>query len=230
MIDVSSPELQSTFKKLERTTLVTNVTMCIVTLMAAAIAVWGSSTTKGQASWSEVMFYVLIAVLAAYFTTVLVWELILRRKNAKAMYKFVGEGFYAAEGFLDGEAELTKGTEKQEFEMSLAGDKLVIMRSDSGRFVEFDLAPIRNYSSVCAYTVRLARKFVRDYYSLAAQNGSVESVVLNDNVQGRGKRRVYVEGGKPKLGFMLKFSYYIRHGIIKADAPQANPLTATDEA
>ena len=73
MIDLTSPELQSTFKKLERTTLVTNVTMCVVTLLAAAIAIWGSPATKGNASWSEVMFYVLIGVLAVYFTALLVW-------------------------------------------------------------------------------------------------------------------------------------------------------------
>ena len=215
MIDLTSPELQSTFKKLERTTLVTNVTMCVVTLLAAAIAIWGSTATKGNASWSEVMFYVLIAVLAVYFTALLVWEIFLRRKNAKAMHAYIAEGFYANEEFLNGDNDLTKGAEKLEFETSLAGDKLVVMRSDNGKFVEFDLAPIRNYSAVCAYSVRLANRFVRDYYSLAAQNGGVTSVTLTNRVQGRGRTHVYVEGGKPRLGFLLKFSYYIRHGIIK---------------
>ena len=215
MIDLTSPELQSTFKKLERTTLVTNVTMCVVTLLAAAIAVWGSTATKGDASWSEVMFYVLIGVLAVYFTALLVWEIFLRRMNAKVMHAYIADGFFADGEFLKGDEELTKGTEKLEFETSLAGDKLVVMRSDSGRFVEFDLAPIRNYSSVCAYSVRLAKRFVRDYYSLAAQKGGVDSVVLTNRVQGRGRKHVYVEDGKPKLGFLLKFSYYIRHGIIK---------------
>lgn len=215
MIDLTSPELQSTFKKLERTTLVTNVTMCVVTLLAAAIAVWGSTATKGNASWSEVMFYVLIGVLAVYFTALLVWEIFLRRRNAKAMHAYIADGFFADEEFLNGDNELTKGAEKLEFETSLAGDKLVMMRSDSGKFVEFDLAPIRNYSSVCAYSVRLAKRFVRDYYSLAAQKGGVKSVVLTNRVQGRGRKHVYVEDGKPKLGFLMKFSYYIRHGIIK---------------
>ena len=126
MIDLTSPELQSTFKKLERTTLVTNVTMCIVTLLAAAIAIWGSAATKGDASWSEVMFYVLIAVLAVYFTVLLVWEVFLRLKNSKAMHAFVAEGFYAAEGFLEGSEELTKGSGSIEFETTLAGDKLDI--------------------------------------------------------------------------------------------------------
>ncbi|MDE6691665.1 MAG: hypothetical protein K2K04_06815 [Clostridia bacterium] len=214
MIDLTSPEMQSTFKKLERTTLVTNVTMCVVTLLAAAIAVWGSTATKGNASWSEIMFYVLIGVLAVYFAALLVWEILLRRKNSKAMHAYIAEGFLADEEFLNG-GELTKGAEKLEFETSLAGDKLVVMRSDSGKFVEFDLAPIRNYSSVCAYSVRLAKRFVRDYYSLAAQKGGVTSVVLTNRVQGRGKTSVYVQDGKPKLGFLLKFSYYIRHGIIK---------------
>lgn len=215
MIDLTSPELQSTFKKLERTTLVTNVTMCIITLLAAAIAVWGSTATKGNASWSEIMFYVLIALLAVYFTALLAWEIYLRRKNAKAMHAYIAEGFLADEEFLNGGDELTKGAEKLEFETTLAGDKLVVMRSDSGKFVEFDLAPIRNYSSVCAYSVRLAKRFVRDYYSLAAQKGGVASVVLTNKVQGRGRKHVYVEDGKPKLAFLMKFSYFIRKGIIK---------------
>ena len=207
MIDLTSQEMQSTFKKLERTTLVTNVTMCIVTLLAAAIAMWGTSTAKGKASWSEVLFYVLIAVLVAYFAAVLIWEFILRRKNSKAMHAFIAEGFYAGEDVL-------KGGDTAEFDTTLAGDKLVVMRKDSGKYVEFDLAPIRNYSSVCAYTVRLAKRFVRDYYCLAAQNGGVKRVVLTDRVQGRGRERVYVENGKPKNEFLLKFSYYIRNGLI----------------
>lgn len=213
MIDLTSQEMQSTFKKLERTTLVTNVTMCIVTLLAAAIAVWGSATTKGKSSWSEILFYVLIAVLAAYFAAVLIWEIIIRRKNSKAMHGYVAETFTAAGDFFGG--DLLNDGKSVGLETSLAGDKLVIMRKDSGKFVEFDLAPIRNYSSVCAYTVRIAKRFVRDYYSLAAKKGAVESVVLTDNVQGHGRRRVFVEGGKPKNEFLLKFSYYIRNGLIK---------------
>ena len=205
--------MQSTFKKLERTTLVTNVTMCIVTVLAAAIAIWGTSTTKGQTSWSETMFYVLIAVLVVYFAALLVWEVYLRYKNAKAMHAFIAEGFYASDGFLSGDDELTKGAETIAFETTLAGDKLVVMQTDSGKYVELDLAPIRNYSSICAYTVRLAKKFVRDYYSLAAQKGGIESVVLTDKVQGRGRKHVYVVGGKPKSD--RKFSYYIRKGLIK---------------
>ena len=209
MIDLTSQEMQSTFKKLERTTLVTNVTMCIVTVLAAAIAIWGTSTTKGETSWSETMFYVLIGVLVVYFAALLVWEIYLRYKNSKAMHAFIAEGFFAVEELF------TDGAETIEFETTLAGDKLVVMRKDSGRFAEFDLAPIRNYSSVCAYTVRLAKRFVRDYYSLAAQKGGIKSVVLTDKVQGRGRKRVYVEDGKPKFGFLMKISYYIRHGLIK---------------
>lgn len=214
MIDLNEPEMQSTFKKLERTTLVTNITMCVVTILAAAIAVWGSTTSRENSSWSEIMFYVLIGALAVYFAALLIWEIILRRKNAKAMHAYISEGFFAAEEFLSG-GDLSKGAEKLEFEMSLAGDKLVVMHSDSGNFVEFDLSPIRNYSSVCDYSVRLARRFVRDYYSLAAQNGGIDSVTLTNRVQGRGKTYVFVENGKPKYEFLLKISYYIRHGIIK---------------
>lgn len=206
MIDLTSQNMQSTFKKIERTTLVTNVTMCIITLLAAAIAVWGSTSVKGQSSWSEILFYVLIGVLAVYFTALLVWEIYLRSKNSKAMHNYVAETFSASEDLLSG------GAQELEFEMSLAGDKLVIMRKDSGKFLEFDLAPIRNYSSICAYTVRLAKRFVRDYYSL---KGGVSSVVLVNKVQGRSRKHVFVEEGKPKFAFLMKLSYYIRHGLIK---------------
>ncbi|MCM1545703.1 MAG: hypothetical protein NC033_01575 [Clostridiales bacterium] len=214
MIDLTSREMQSTFKKLERTTLVTNITMCIVTLLAAAIAVWGSASAKGEASWSEIMFYVLIALLAAYFAAVLVWEIVLRRKNSKAMHAFVAEVFSDSIDVLEGDGAPTKGAENISFETSLAGDKLVVMRTDSGRFVEFDLAPVRNYSSVCAYTVRLAKRYVRDYYSLKAQEGGIDGVILTDNVQGRGRKQIFIEGGKPKFALLLKFSYFIRHGLI----------------
>ncbi len=214
MIDLTSPELQSTFKKIERTTLVTNVTMCVITLLAAAVAIWGNTATKGKSSWSEIMFYVLIAVLAVYFTALLAWEIYLRTKNSKAMHAFVAQGFLDNEEFLNG-SDLDKGAATLEFETTLAGDKLVVMRSDSGRFVEFDLAPIRNYSSICAYTVRLAKRFVRDYYSLAAQKGGVKNVTLINKVQGRGKKHVYVQDGKPKFALLMKLSYYIRHGLVK---------------
>lgn len=205
MIDLSSQEMQSTFKKLQRTTLVTNVTMCIVTVLAAAIAIWGTSTANGKASWSETMFYVLIAVLAVYFAAVLVWEIVLRRKNAAAMHAFIAEGFFANGAILKDGGEIA-------FETSLAGDKLAVMRNDGG-YIQFDLAPIKNYSSVCAYTVRLAKKFVCDYYSLTAQRSGVESVILTDKVRGRGKKYVYVKESRPKSD--RRYSYFIRHGIIK---------------
>lgn len=213
MTDLTSPEMQSTFKKLERTTLVTNVTMCVITLLAAAIAIWGSASVKGEASWSEVMFYVLIAVLAVYFTALLVWEIVLRHMNSKAMHAFVAETFMSAENFFS--ADLINDGKTVELETSLAGDKLVVMRSDGGKYVELDLAPIRNYSSVCAYTVRLTKRYVRDYYNLAAQRGEAADVVLINRVQGRGRKSVYVKDGKPKFGWLSKYGYYIRHGLIK---------------
>lgn len=205
MTDLSSHEMQSTFKKLQRITLATNIMMCIVTVLAAAIAIWGTATAKGKASWSEIMFYILIAFIAAYFVAVMVWEVILRRKYSAAMHSFIAEGFAADENFFKSGAV--------EFETSLAGDKLVVMQG-GGDYVQFDFAPIKNYSSVCAYTVRLAKRYVRDYYSLTAAKGEVDSVVLTDRISKRAKRRVYVEGGKPKNEFLLKFSYYIKHGLI----------------
>lgn len=214
MTDLTSPEMQSTFKKLERTTLVTNVTMCVITILAAAIAMWGSASVRGQASWSEILFYVLIGVLAVYFTALLVWEVFLRTSNSRAMHAFVAEIFAASGDFLN--AQLSKETEESvEIEMSLAGDRLVVMRKDTGGYAEFDLAPIRNYSSVCAYTVRLAKRYVRDYYYLAAQRGEIKNALLINNVSGRGRKSVLAEGGKPRFGSLSKIDYFIRHGQVK---------------
>ena len=207
MIDLSSREMQSTFKKLQRITLATNIVMCIVTAFAAAIAIWGTATAKGKASWSEIMFYILIAAIVAYFIAVLVWEYFLRRNYSAAMHAFIAEGFYANANILTNGATV-------EFETALGGDKLIVM-SSSGEYVQFDLSPIKNFSSVCAYTVRLAKRFVRDYYSVAAQKGGVDSVVLTDRIPKRARRRVYVEGGKIKSELLYKFSYYIKHGLIK---------------
>ncbi len=207
MIDLSSREMQSTFKKLQRITLATNIIMCIVTALAAAIAIWGTATAKGKASWSEIMFYILLAAIGAYFIAVLVWEYFLRRNYSAAMHAFVAEGFYA-------NPDVLKSGGAVEFETALAGDKLAVM-CDNGEYVQFDLAPIKNYSSVCAYTVRLAKRFVRDYYSAAAQKGGVNSVVLTDRIPKRARRRIYVEGGKVKSELLFKYSYYIKHGLIK---------------
>ncbi len=220
MTDLSSREMQSTFKKLQRTTIVTNVMMCIVTILAAAIAIWGTATAKGKASWSEIMFYILIAVIAAYFVAVMAWEFVLRRKYSAAMHSFIAEGFYSDGGFLRGGAEPKNGDgEKIGFETTLAGDKLVVMR-EGGEYVQFDLAPVKNYSSVCAYTVRLAKRFVRVYYSLAAQKGGIESVTLTDKIPRRAKRHVYVENFKPVRE--IKYSYYLKHGLINSELGMRN--------
>lgn len=205
MIDLSSQEMQATFKKLQRTTIITNVLMCLVSAGAVAIAIWGTATTKGKASWSEILFYILIAVIAAYFVAVLAWEFVLRRKHAKNMHAFIAENFFAKESMLQGGGDIS-------FDIALAGDRLVVMR-DNGEYIEFDLAPVKRYFSVCSYTVRLAKRFICDYYYLEAQRGGVSGVVLHDRVQRRERTRVYVEGGNPR--HERKYSYFIRNGIIK---------------
>ncbi|MCM1438658.1 MAG: hypothetical protein NC131_05535 [Roseburia sp.] len=214
MIDLSSREMQSTFKTLQRTTFATNIMMCLVTVAAAAIAIWGTATAKGKASWSEILFYVLIAVIVAFFITVMVLEFILRRKQARNMHSFIADGFYADPNFLSGGDISKDGAADIEIEVALAGDKLVIMKS-GGAYVQFDLAPIKNFSSACAYTVRLSKRFIRDYYAAEAQKGGIASVALTDKISRRAKRRVYVEGGKPVSELAFKYSYYIKHGLIK---------------
>ncbi len=208
MIDLSSREAQSAFKKLQRTTFATNIMMCVVTVAATAIAIWGTATAKGRASWSEILFYILIALLAVYFIGILTWEIILRRKYAELMHKYIAEGFYARKNILNVKGHVA-------FDLSLAGDKISVMRENGGEYVQFDLAPVSRYPSVCANAVRLVKRFICGYYFKAAQQGDIDSVILYDKIQKRTKKYIYVENGKPKS--KGKLSYFIRHGLINTD-------------
>lgn len=201
MIDLSAPEMQATFKKLQRVSLATNIVMCVVAAACAGIAIWLSTVTRGYVDWAVIMFYVLLALIPAYLIFILVWEFKVRKGYRETMRRYVAEGF---EGI-----NILQGGRTAVIELSLAGDKLVVMREGRGEYAQFDLSPVKSYTSVCAYVVKCVKDYVCDYYYLAAKRGGAESVKLINNVNGKAKTYVYVEGGAP-LKDRSK-SYYVKN-------------------
>lgn len=205
MTDLSSPELQSTFKKLQRTTIVTNAMMAVVTVAAAAIAVWAGTLRQWKdKSWAEILFFVLIGVLAVYFIFVCVWEIKLRRASSSVLRTFIAEGFAGRRALLcGGEAR---------FELSLAGDSLVVMREGCGEFVQFDLSPVKSFAGVCSAITSYAREYIICFCTLAAQRGEIPEATLSDIISSKPKNTVIVKGGKALK--RVNNSYFIKKGII----------------
>lgn len=189
MIDLSAPEMQATFKKLQRVSLVTNILMCVVAVACVTIAIWLSVIMRGYVDWAVILFYILLALIPAYLVFILVWEFKVRRGYRETMRRYVAEGFK--------KCKLLQGGRTSEVELSLAGDKLVVMRSGRGEYVQFDLSPVQSYTSVCAYITRCVKNYVCDYYYLAAKRGEVDEAKLVNNIQGKGKVHLFVEGGNP---------------------------------
>ncbi|MDE6075539.1 MAG: hypothetical protein K2G26_03795 [Clostridia bacterium] len=205
MIDLSAPEMQSTFKKLQRVSLITNVVMCVVTVACAAIAVWLSTITRGYIDWAIILFYVLLALIPAYLIFILVWEFKVRKGYRETMHRYVAEGF-------DG-SRLLQGGSIANLELSIAGDNLVLMREGHGEYVQFNLSPVMLFSGVCGYIVKCIKDYVYDYYYLAAKRGEVTGVKLVNNIHGKAKTHPVVENGIPVKD--REKSFYIKHGVLK---------------
>ncbi|MDE7076319.1 MAG: hypothetical protein K2O62_03240 [Clostridia bacterium] len=204
MIDLSAPEMQSTFKKLQRVSLITNIVMCVIAVACAAIAIWLATLSRYYTDWTVIMFYVLLTLIAAYMVFILVWEFKVRKGYRATMHRYVAEGF-------DG-GKLLQGGRTANLELSIAGDNLVLMRAEHGKYVQFDLASVMSYSSVCGYIVKCIKDYVYDYYYLAAGRGEVDCVKLVNNVHGKAKEYVVVEGGSPVRD--RSKSFYIKNGVL----------------
>ena len=178
--------------------------MCAFTLLSIAITIWASTVSwKRRADWSEIIFFILIGLIALFFIFVLVWEFKLRNKLNAYVCKFIAEGFYSEQSFLN-------CTTEANIEILLAGDKLVAMREGCPATVQFDLTPVKSYVNVCASITRRAKEFLRVYYSARTERPT--SVKLTDRTQKRAKEYVYVTDGQPTKD--VKSSYFIKHGII----------------
>lgn len=204
MIDLSAPEMQSTFKKLQRVSLITNVVMCVVAVACTAIAIWLATVSRYYTDWTIIMFYVLLTLIPAYLVFILVWEFKVRKGYRETMHRYV------AEGFDDG--KLLQGGRIANLELSIAGDNLVLMREEHDDYVQFNLSSVMSYSSVCGYIVKCIKDYVYDYYYLAANRGEVDGVRLVNNVHGKAKEYAVVEGGS-SVRDRAK-SFYITHGVM----------------
>lgn len=198
MTDLSSPEMQSIFKKLQRTTIVTNVIMVAITLAAAGVAIWASTLgPRDSTDWAEIFFFILLGLIMAYLCFIIVWEFLLRIKNKRYLCTFISEGYRAV-------PELTAGGDAK-FELLLVGDKLTVMREGCEKYVQYDLSPVKSFTGVCANIVRLSKLYLVDFYCAQDTEGKtltgtsgVNSVTLCDKVRGKNKILVIKEDGKPR--------------------------------
>lgn len=203
MIDLSSPELQAIFKKLKRTSLFASIIMAAFTIGCATLAIWAAVTipkSKGM-GWAETLFLVLLGVIVAFLLTIFIFEFVLHKPYMRTVYKYIAEGFEGADGILEGEYSTIS--------MMLAGDKLTVMREENGKVAQFDLSPVKSFTSVCSFIVSGAKRYICDYYFV---NGA-KSVILKDSV--RGKEKVKIIANETKKIKDRKNSYFIRSGIIK---------------
>lgn len=203
MIDLSSPELQATFKKLKRTSIFASAIMAAFTVGCATLAIWAAVTipkSKGM-SWAETLFLVLLAVIVVCVLAIFTFEYVLHRPYMRTVYKYIAEGFEAAYGILEGEYSTLS--------MMLAGDKLTVMREENGKVAQFDLSPVKSFTSVCSFIVSGAKKYICDYYFVKG----AKKVIIKDGV--RGKQKVKTVADETRQIKDRKNSYFVKSGIIK---------------
>lgn len=203
MIDLSSPELQHTFKKLKRTSVFASAVMAAFTLGCATLAIWAAVTipkSKGM-GWAETLFLVLLGVIVVCLLAIFVFEYVLHRPYTRTVYKYIAEGFEAADGILEGEYSTIS--------MMLAGDKLTVMREENGKVAQFDLSPVKSFTSVCSFIVSGAKRYIADYYFVKG----AKRVVLKDSV--RGKEKVKVIADETRKIRDRKNSFFVKSGMIR---------------
>ncbi|MDE7087692.1 MAG: hypothetical protein K2O67_05830, partial [Clostridia bacterium] len=189
MIDLSSPEVQSACKKLQRTTLLTNVLMCLTCAVALAITIWAATTAKQvRADWAQITFFVLLGLIAAYFVFIMILEFKMRKTFSGYICNYV------AATFNSGKEILHCGTEGN-FEVFLAGDKLTVMREGCAVAVQFDLSPIKQYAFACGNVLRRVKEFLRVYYSVSPDRP--QHVTVCDKVNKKEKVLTLIENGTP---------------------------------
>lgn len=209
MTDLSAPEVQSDLKKLQRTTIVTNAMMGVVTIVAASIAIWAGTLKQWtDKSWAEIFFFILLGMLAAYFVFVIVWEIKLRQKISAALHGVVADGFKERQS-------LFKSGSEAHFDISLAGDKLIVMREGCPEYAQLDLSPIKSFTGACSGMVRYATDYVRACCSLAAQKGEITQAYLTDSIRPKQKKYVLVENGAAVKD--ASKNYFVKHGMVSPD-------------
>ncbi len=208
MTDLSSPQMQATFKKLRLTSIITNAAMGVATVVFTAIAVRvtiNAPRTAGM-SWAEILFLVLLGVIFACALAIAIFEIKLGKPYEYALHSFIAEGFYAHKAMLTGGGEAV-------YELMLAGDKLVIMRYGLSELAEFDLSPVKAYATVCAGTVKKAEKFLLQYFYLKGAELNFTDVTIKNSVKKKARVRTVLRGGQPVKNYSR--GYFIKRGLIK---------------
>lgn len=192
MTDLSSPKIQAMLKSNQRASLLTNAVMAVVAALTSALAIW-VAVEKSRfklTDWSVGVFIALLCVMALLFVFVIIWQIFLRRPYRGVMHRFVADVFSESGKLLNASGEAR-------FELLLAGDKLTLLRQGCSDFAQFDLSPIKSYSTVCGYASRLVRTYITDYYFLNAEKLSVTSVVITDKVRLKPKTVTCLSHEKP---------------------------------
>ncbi len=138
MVDLSSREHQATFKKIRLISTVTNAFMLIIAALSAGLAGWVAvqKAMLKVIEWSEIVYIILLAAIAAYFIFLILWKIRTRGPYRAVMHIFVAERFKEhPELFGGGDAE---------FEIMLAGDKLTVMRRGCESLVQLVCSRLKN--------------------------------------------------------------------------------------
>lgn len=194
MIDLSSPKMQSRFRLMQRTSIVSGVLMCIITATCIALAIWATTLgPRADMSWSEIIFFILIAIICAYFVFMLVWEIVVRRRYRTDMRVYIAENMESVRPLLDLNSDAR-------FEIFLAGDKLNVMREGKAEVLQLDLTPVKAYAGVCGNIVRFVRQYIFDYfYAQSLAGNAPANVALSDAVRKKPKAYVMIDNGTPVL-------------------------------
>ncbi|MGN0805957.1 MAG: hypothetical protein ACI4MC_02875 [Candidatus Coproplasma sp.] len=182
MTDLSSPQIQATFKNNRVATILTNVIMAVLAFLCAGLAVWVAveKTRLKLTDWSVWVFVALLSLIALLFVFVIVWELFLKRPYRRIVHRYIADNFNQHTAIL-------KAAGNAEFELCIAGDKLALLRQGCEDFIQFDLTDIKKYPTVCSYAEGLVKRYLNDYYFLNAEALGVKTVTFTDKVHGRAK-------------------------------------------
>lgn len=207
MTDLSSPQIQATFKSNRRAIILTNAVMAGLALLTAGLAIWVAveKTRLKLTSWSVWVFVALLIVIALTFAFIIVWELFLKRPYRRIVHRFVADCFSGHEGILKGEGEA-------QFELIVAGDRLTLFRQGYGDFVQFDLTPVRRYPTLFGYIENLVKRYLTDYYALNAHTLNIDKVTLINKLHGKGKTKEIYSAQKPVRE--VGKSFFVESGMI----------------
>lgn len=208
MTDLSSPEIQATFKSNKLAVILTNLAMAILALLAAGLAVWVAveKTRLKLTDWSVWVFVALLAVIALLFVFIMVWELFFKRPYRRIVHRYIAENFTE-------HPELLKASNSLEFELCIAGDKLALLRQGCQDYVQFDFSDIKKYPNACIYAKGLIKRYLIDFYALNGDMLGVNQVLFTDKVHSKGKvKTIYSKGNGARN---ITSSFFISCGMIE---------------